>query len=365
MFDARDLRAIAQLASQATHEVTNIVQGVHSAIGQDPFGITKFIYNRVRGVNRFVGKSLDTVLRQLEDLVSPAQDSPERLAVLAALNGVMGDRLFASNNHLAIPMQLIDSATSQAPASASVAVKPTKLLIFVHGLCMNDLQWSSIEEDTQFSYGNTLQQSLGFTAIDLRYNTGRAVTDNGQEFSALLETLVINWPVPIESINIVGYSMGGLITRIARNFAIQNNLRWVSYLQKVIFIGTPHLGAPLEQMGHWIEQLLGRSAYTAPFATLTQLRSQGINDLRTGLSSDLVTEQQSKTMFYAIAGCTSLQERASGAVNATIGDGLVPVASALNNLLIPENQQRTVYQTNHLQLLNSKEVSNQLVVWLQ
>ena len=40
MFDARDLRAIAQLASQATHEVTNIVQGVHSAIGQDPFGIT-------------------------------------------------------------------------------------------------------------------------------------------------------------------------------------------------------------------------------------------------------------------------------------------------------------------------------------
>jgi pimeloyl-ACP methyl ester carboxylesterase len=365
MFDARDLRAIAQLASQATHEVTNIVQGVHSAIGQDPFGITKFVYNRVRGVNRFVGKSLDTVLQQLEDLVSPAQDSPERLAVLAALNGVMGDRLFASNNHLAIPMQLIDSATSQAPAPASATVKPTKLLIFVHGLCMNDLQWSSIEEDTQFSYGKTLQENLGFTSISLRYNTGRAVTDNGQEFSAQLEALVINWPEPIESIDIVGYSMGGLITRIARNFAIQNNLRWVSYLQKVIFIGTPHLGAPLEQMGHWIEQLLGRSAYTAPFATLTQLRSQGINDLRTGLSSDLVTEQQSKTMFYAIAGCTSLQENASGAVNATIGDGLVPIASALNNLLIPENQQRTVYQTNHLQLLNSKEISDQLVVWLQ
>jgi pimeloyl-ACP methyl ester carboxylesterase len=365
MFDARDLRAIAQLASQATHEVTNIVQGVHSAIGQDPFGITKFVYNRVRGVNRFVGKSLDTVLQQLEDLVSPAQDSPERLAVLAALNGVMGDRLFVSNNHLAIAMQLIDSATSQAPAPASATVKPAKLLIFVHGLCMNDLQWSSIEEDTQFSYGKTLQQNLGFTPINLRYNTGRAVTDNGQEFSAQLEALVINWPEPIESIDIVGYSMGGLITRIARNFAIQNNLRWVSYLQKVIFIGTPHLGAPLEQMGHWIEQLLGRSAYTAPFATLTQLRSQGINDLRTGLSSDLVTEQQSKTMFYAIAGCTSLQENASGAVKATIGDGLVPIASALNNLLIPENQQRTVYQTNHLQLLNSKEVSDQLVVWLQ
>jgi pimeloyl-ACP methyl ester carboxylesterase len=365
MFDARDLRAIAQLAGQATHEVTNIVQGVHSAIGQDPFGITRFVYNQVRGVNRFVGKSLETVLLQLEKLVSPAEDSPERLAVLAALNGVMGDRLFSSNNHLAIKMQLIGNSVPNVTMPTAAVDKPTKLLIFVHGLCMNDLQWVSVKEETQFSYGHTLQHALDYTPIHVRYNTGRGVVDNGQELAAQLEALVLNWPTPIDSINIVGYSMGGLVSRAARSFAILNNLRWAIFLQKVIFIGTPHSGAPLEQMGHWIDQLLKRSTYTAPFVALTQLRSQGINDLRSGLSNDLITEQQPKTMFYSIAGCTSTQENVNTLVNATLGDGLVPVASALNNDLIAEHQQRTIYKTNHLQLLHSKEVSNQLVTWLK
>jgi pimeloyl-ACP methyl ester carboxylesterase len=357
MFDARDLRAIAQLASEATHEVTNIVQGVHSAIGQDPFGITKFVYNRVRGVNRLVGLSLDAVLGQLETLVSPAQDSPERLAVLAALNGVMGDRLFANNNHLAMAMQLHNDNVQNTNA--------TKIIVFLHGLCMNDLQWTTIEEDTQVSYGRTLQLALGYKPIYLRYNTGRSIAENGQEFSRLMENLVRDWPDPIESINIVGYSMGGLVTRLARNVALEQNLQWVQKLNKVVFIGTPHLGAPLEQLGHWVEQMLGRSSYTAPFASLTQLRSHGINDLRAGLTHHVVTELHSHTKFYTIAGSTSAQAEANGLVNATIGDGLVPVASALSNLSIPINQQHIVYQTNHLQLLHSKAVGDQLVKWLQ
>jgi pimeloyl-ACP methyl ester carboxylesterase len=341
------------------------VQGVHSAIGQDPFGVTKFVYSRVRGVNKFIGQSLDSVLRPLENLISPAQDSPERLAVLAALNGVIGDRLFSSNNHLAIPMQLIRNSSFQEANPNPLEAKPTKLLIFVHGLCMNDQQWTSVVESGQVSYSKNLQKALGYTPINLRYNTGRAVIGNGQEFSEQLEKLVNNWPSSIDSITIVGYSMGGLVSRVARHVAIQNNLRWVGYLQKVIFIGTPHLGAPLEQVGHWVEQLLGRTAYTAPFAKLAQLRSHGINDLRAGLHGDLPTELQSKAIFYAIAGCNSTQEKARTLVNATIGDGLVPVTSALNSGLISDNQQRTIYQTNHLQLLHSKEVSDQLLTWLK
>jgi pimeloyl-ACP methyl ester carboxylesterase len=364
MFDARDLRAIAQLASQATHEVTNIVQSVHSAIGQDPFGMTKFVYNRVRDVNQLVGTTLDVIMGKIEHLVSPAQDSPERLAVLAALNGVMGDRLFASNNHLAIPMQMITAANDNTNSDANQSKVPARLLIFVHGLCMNDLQWTTIDEDTQVSYGNTLQRTLGYTPTYLRYNTGRSIAENGLEFSNQLETLVQQWTGPIESISIIGYSMGGLITHIASKLAFEQQLQWSRYLKKMVFIGTPHLGAPLEQIGDWVEQLLGHTSYTAPFARLTQLRSQGINDLRMGLVNHPKSTLTLQVSMYVIAGTTSAQANANTAINAMIGDGLVPIDSALGDLAIPKEQQKIIYQTNHLQLLHSQEVGEQLIEWL-
>src|SRR5690606_4213974 len=68
--------------------------------------------------------------------------SPEREAVLAALNGVMGDRLAEDGNPLALSMELrqqgreIDLVALRASGQAS-----GKVLLLLHGLCMNDLQW--------------------------------------------------------------------------------------------------------------------------------------------------------------------------------------------------------------------------------
>ena len=41
-----------------------------------------------------------------------------------------------------------------------------------------------------------LRAELGYSPVYLRYNTGRHISDNGREFSDLLDRLVRSWPVP-------------------------------------------------------------------------------------------------------------------------------------------------------------------------
>ena len=53
-------------------------------------------------------------------------------------------------------------------------------------------------------------------------------------------------------------------------------------MNQIVFLGTPHHGAPLERAGNWIDILLGATPYAAPFARLGKVRSAGITDLRHG-----------------------------------------------------------------------------------
>src|SRR3546814_14473246 len=80
-----------------------------------------------------------TLFRSLAS-ATPVHASPEREAVLAALNGVLGNHLDASGNPLAITMGLrCDGVPLQAGA---VADARSKVAVLVHGLCMNDRQWA-------------------------------------------------------------------------------------------------------------------------------------------------------------------------------------------------------------------------------
>ena len=136
-----------------------MVEGVHQSVwytlgvagGAEPGqtgGITGLVYKTVQGVNQWVGKGLDVALARLAPaLVSadPAADSPRRDALLAALNGVMGDHLLATRNPLALVMtmrwqgQPLDwQANPLLPPGSGVS---GKILLLIHGLCMNDRQW--------------------------------------------------------------------------------------------------------------------------------------------------------------------------------------------------------------------------------
>jgi hypothetical protein len=314
------------------------------------------------------------------------QASAQRAAVVAALNGVLGDHLEASANPLALPMQLRmgGGALALTPAALPAPIwhrAGARVLVTVHGLCRGDLQWLRRGHD----HGALLARDLGCARVDLNYNSGRHISVNGRAFAQLLEDLVVAWPGGVGELVLVGHSMGGLVMRSACHYAAQAGHTWPALLADAVCIGTPHHGAPLERGGQWLTRVLGSSPYLAPFAQLGQVRSAGITDLRHGnvLDEDWSGHDRFETdhdarvpvplpacgRWYAIAGTTGARE--GDLRDRLLGDGLVPLASALGEHADPARQlafapdrRAIMYEVGHLDLLSSTAVYHQLRTWL-
>ncbi len=395
---AADLRGLGRLAVDATLGITGIVETMHHNISLVPpplgkathkptKGITGLVYRSIRGVTRLVGGGVDLALANLASLVGEEPSSPAREAVLAALNGVLGDHLAESGNPLAIPMRLRRDGKAlvlRKPHLAKAVPEPTgRILLLVHGLCRSDLQWKRNGHD----HGAALAAEPGirppFTAVHLHYNTGLHVSTNGRELAGLVESLVRAWPVPVEEIAIVAHSMGGLVARSALHYGAQARRKWPGLVRKVVFLGTPHDGAPLERGGNWVNVVLDKSPYTAAFARLGKLRSAGITDLRHGSLRDEDWAGQdrfsaTKRRFVPLpegvecyAAAASLARKGAGLRERFLGDGLVQVPSALGQgrtprtaLGIPPARQWVGYGINHLDLLDDRDVYQRLRAWL-
>src|SRR5450631_3439568 len=112
-----DLRGLSRLTIAAIVGVTELVEAVHLNILQNSgklgvpmhkplSGTTGWVYRRIRGITNLVGVGIDTLLGRLTPLLGERSAWPGREALLAALNGVLGDYLAGSNNPLAIRMCL-------------------------------------------------------------------------------------------------------------------------------------------------------------------------------------------------------------------------------------------------------------------
>jgi pimeloyl-ACP methyl ester carboxylesterase len=246
---------------------------------------------------------------------------------------------------------------------------------------MNDLQWQRRGHD----HGEALGKALGMTPIYLHYNTGLHVSQNGEAFAEQLQTLVEQWPVPVEQLVIIGHSMGGLVARSACHAAQMEGQPWLAKLSALVCLGTPHHGAPLERGGQLIDSLLGKSPYLAPFARLGKARSAGIADLRFGnvqqgdwaahrkhdqtVDERLPTPLPQGVPAFLVAAVQA--QRRDHPRNAWIGDGLVPLASALGEhvnpalaLTVPESHTLVLTGANHWDLLNHPGVYQRLLTWL-
>jgi hypothetical protein len=331
------------------------------------------VYKTVRGVTRLVGGSAEALLGLLGPALT-APDShlrprPEREALVAALNGVLGDYLAATDNPLAITMAFRRSGRpmllERVAMRSSLHAATPRLLVMLHGLCMNDLQWQRAGHD----HGESLARELGYTAVYLHYNSGLSVSTNGRILAQLMERLYDAWPVPIQRLSMLAHSMGGLVVRSAIHHGarIQRDpLRWPSRVDDLICLGTPHQGAPLERAGHGVDRLLGAVPYAAPLARVGKLRSAGINDLRLGNivsapAGDDGTHRcaqvslPDRTRCHAIAG--SVSATVDSLKSRLLGDGLVPIASALGQHPDPDrrlnfapDRQAVVFETDHLDL---------------
>ena len=400
---AADARATAKLPTEATRGVTRMVEGAHQSVlgtlgmsgreKQRTGGLTGLVYQSIHGMTQLVGNSVDLALGKLQPLLEATEHekpgTPEREAVLAALNGVMGDRLAASDNPFTTIMSLRYRGKPLAgKGSYAVPDATGKIVVLVHGLCMNDLQWQTRAgpDAPVVDHGAVLAERLGYTPVYLRYNTGRHTSENGRDFAAILEQLLAHWPVPVSELSIVVHSMGGLVTRSACHIAERDGMAWRGQLASIVFLGTPHHGSPLEQAGNWIDVILGSTPYSAPFAKLGQLRSAGITDLRHGHVRD--EDWQGHDRFarkpdsrhglplpagvacYTLAATTASQR--SCLADRLVGDGLVPLNSALgkhddpkHSLAFARTACAIAYRTHHMELLSKPEVSEQIVDWLQ
>jgi pimeloyl-ACP methyl ester carboxylesterase len=305
--------------------------------------------------------------------------------ILSILNGVIGDYLEQEDNTLAIPMQFKHQGKTISLSPKAIPdsyPNPSgKILLMIHGLCMDDIQWSRKGHD----HGELLAKAFHLSPVYLKYNSGLHISENGQQLSNLLETFVQNWPVPIEEITILAHSMGGLVTRSAYQYGTLEAKTWIKDLKKIIFLGTPHQGAPLERVGNHVDLLLGAMPYTKPFASLGKIRSAGITDLRLGMlvekdwkNLDRFQNELKQATFlplpktvtcYAIAA--SIQAKAARVPLEQLGDGLVPVKSALgqhkNTTLDLQFKPKNIsifYQVNHFELLENLDVYKTLKQYL-
>jgi pimeloyl-ACP methyl ester carboxylesterase len=260
-------------------------------------------------------------------------------------------------------------AAAPAPSLRQAGAPPpaSRILVLVHGLCMSDLQWRRDGHD----HGIALAQELGCSAIYLRYNTGLHIDENGGSFDRLLESLVRNWPVPVEEVCIVGHSMGGLVARSACGHAQARGSTWLAHLRKLVFLGTPHFGAPLERGGRWIDFALEVSPYSAPLARIGKARSAGIRDLRHGVVTHDGRHPPLPRGVRCYAAAAVVAKKRSLLADRLVGDGLVPLHSALGRhrdrsraLGIPKAHRWIAYETGHLDLLRRPEVYRQLRRWL-
>ena len=271
-------------------------------------GITGFVYRSIQGSVRLIGRGIDLGLAPIVPLLPEGESTPVRDAFVSSVNGVFGDYLDRTGNPLAIEMGLryrdrpldlddlpgtIDSDGDAAPGG--------RILLMVHGLCLNERHWRREGHD----HGAALADELGYTPLYLRYNTGQHIGHNGASSQRCSRGSSRAGRGPSRSSCILGHSMGGLVARSACHYGRKAGHGWLEHLGKLVFLGTPHHGSPLERGGHRLDYVLEVSPYSAPFTRIGKARSAGTTDLRHGsITTDAheVVPLPAGVKCYAAAG---------------------------------------------------------------
>jgi pimeloyl-ACP methyl ester carboxylesterase len=345
-------------------------------------GIARGAYTAAGGLTRVVVLAGAHAASSARPADAPSiQSSPAGGAVVSALNGAFGDTLVRRRNPLALRMafrragrdlELSRSALNRAYPNA----KP-KLAVFVHGLCDTDEAWG-LGAARHVPYGFRMEVELGYSSLYLRYNTGRHVSENGRELASLLEQLVAAWPARVDEVVLIGHSMGGLVSRSACHYGADS--RCVAKVRHVFTLGTPHLGAPLEQAANVASAALARLPETRPLAKALNIRSSGIKDLRYGYLVDECWMDQDCDAFLRNTSrdipflrtsrhyfiCATLSRAADAPTGRIIGDLLVLRQSAWaqpargTRLRFPIEHYHHLGRANHFDLLNHPAIYAQM-----
>jgi triacylglycerol lipase len=310
--------------------------------------------------------------------------------LIGVLNGTVGDYLKRTGNGLATPMELIHEGralptTRDAIAAAHAARGATsRAVVLVHGLMSTEDVFFLPDGET---YASLLARDLGYTPFAVRFNSGLHVSENGEALDELLERLVAAYPVPLEELVLVGHSMGGLVIRSAAHAGSARDRRWLPIATRAFYLGTPHLGAPLERFGNVVTWVLRRipNPITELVADVINLRSSGVKDLRyanlrhedwMGEDADALLQNRRHPVpllphvrHHLIAATITADPELSAIF---FGDALVPVPSATGRAKphhrsapFPQEHVRILPALDHLRLAHHPEVYALIRAWLE
>ena len=286
------------------------------------------------------------------------------------LNGVFGDYLAQDESRLAIEMGFYHSGyrldLNEAIAEQVETPISNKLIIFVHGLTNTESIWDYPSPDGDLiNYGKQLEENLGYTPLFLRYNSGLPIKDNGKNLSERIQKLFDHYPLPIEELILVGFSMGGLLIRHAQ---LDSERSWTRKLHACVYIGTPHEGAKLEQAGSASSRLLQNFSkpYLNVWHSWAELRSQGIKDLHSGFKDKKEAfHATAKHCFISGGLLKSSSDFAELIENAFIGDSLVVKSSAHPEVALKKRANQHFSGLDHFKLSRNPEVYAFLSQWIE
>jgi pimeloyl-ACP methyl ester carboxylesterase len=408
--DTADLKAAVALCGRGVAATTTMLRDVHLAIARRAFGatgqagrparllhdgISQVVYAAVGGGARVAATATGVAVAAraaTDPAYRPLSQRPRGNVAISALNGAWGDLLARTRNPLALAMTVrvdgTDVAVRRDELERAFPGAGGDVAVFVHGLCESDASWRLAGQrhhgDPQSTHGSRLQADTGLTPVYLRYNTGLHISDNGAHLDGLLSVLVEQWPVPVTRLTLVGHSMGGLVIRSACCLDQEGAQRWTPHVKRVVYLGSPHLGAPLEVGAARAARAMQRLPETRPIARALATRSVGIKDLRFGdvlvddwaIIDDLDAHRAepqscapllpSAEHFYVGA---TLARRHDTVAARIIGDAFVPFHSAsgegqVRHLGLQVDRGRHLAGLHHFDLLNHPRVYGVLRGWL-
>ncbi|HWM06901.1 MAG TPA: hypothetical protein VNP92_31570 [Actinophytocola sp.] len=268
----------------------SVVEGVQRALSpQVHDALAGLVYDKVRlgvtaggaaagAIARLVGVSLP---------VATVVESGVVQRVVGVANGAFGAQVTSrgGTSPAAMTVRVGHCRVGLCRESLAAAYPSAtgRVVVFLHGLVETERSWFHRSQPgkarTGTDFGSRLAEDLGSTPVYVRYNTGRRICDNGGELGDLLAELVEEWPVSVTEIVLVGHSMGGLVARSAVRQADGQAAPWLSKVTRLVCLGSPHTGAPLERGAVRVAEMLGKFTVLAPVVRLLALRSDGIKDL--------------------------------------------------------------------------------------
>ena len=377
--------SIGNTVALTTERIVAPVEGMHRAIANRWFGITgpvgepvrvahdsisTVVYHSIRLGGTALGIGLDHGVKVSEERADMVQ---------AWVNGVWGDGFGDRQARLGIEMSVRNRSGQPVPIDTIGDEYPATtghIVVLVHGLTDTERCW--IGTGAQPGLAETLEAHPELSPVAIRYNSGLRVSNNGAQLAALLEDLVAHWPVPVQSIALVGHSMGGLICRSACAAADAAGFRWTEHLTDVVALGSPHRGAPLEKLVNIVGWGLGLVPETRPLADFLKGRSSGIKDLRFGaiveddwagldpdaLLSDTVGDHSlpAGVGHHFVAGVVTADPQHP--VGVVMGDLLVRAASSTGSQRLEPTNVEVVGGTRHSDLRNHPDVIHHVMGWL-